>query len=309
MQWSDGMYHLFGMEPGVEVFPERYLEFVIPKDRERAEQMIHKIRKEFIPFDETMTITVAGKNKVIQIKAISFDDTGSKPVKMLGVDLDITEKRSNEAKLKQIEEQRQKEVFSAVMQAQEEERRRVAEMLHNEIGQLLTVAKLKIVNNTLEAEDLLNNAIKSVRTISFELMPPILEDFGLEFALKDMIDKKLSEANIDYNSTIKGLKVRLNPEMELTVYRITQEMLNNIIKHSKADLVEIKVVRQPHLIMIQLEDNGIGMKGGIAKDEKQGLGLKLIHNRVHLLKGNLSLSEGKERGTVVLIKIPLSDYN
>jgi signal transduction histidine kinase len=219
--------------------------------------------------------------------------------------MDITEKRTTEIKLKEIEEGRLQDVLSAVINAQEEERTHIAEVLHNEFGQLLSVAKMKIPVECTEAAGLVNQAIVQMRSIAYELMPDILSDFGLEFALKDMCDKKMSEAGIKCSVTIKGLGERIKPLMEVAVYRILQELLNNIIKHSKADQVSLSVVRKSAGLYLNLTDNGIGFHiQNKIESSKTGFGLKYIMNRVQMHKGTLKVT-ALDRGSVVSIEIPL----
>ena len=210
-------------------------------------------------------------------------------LQVLGVCQNITKERKAkeelklaEAKLHEMEGNRFKEIVDAVINTQEDERARTAEALHNEFGQLLSIAKLKISAEPAEATKILNQAIIEVRKISYELMPPTLEDFGLESAINDMLDKKLPVAGIRYDVTVTGLQKRLIPIMEVAVYRIIQELLNNVVKHSQANFVTLSVINNGRL-SITLEDNGIGISSDdLNKPEhKKGFGLNYITGRVH----------------------------
>jgi two-component system CheB/CheR fusion protein len=204
-----------------------------------------------------------------------------------------------------LREKNLKENVNAIVNAQQEERRRIAEVLHNELGQLLSMAKLKIPSVHNEAAGLVNQAITKVRTLSYELVPPVLEEFGLEAAVKDMIAPQLNDANIEFTLVITGLKKRIDPVMEITAYRIVQELLNNVVKHAKSTRLELKIACIANNISISLIDNGIGFPEREDKQDKKGFGLMYISGRVHLLHGKINITSEKQQGTKVLIDLPL----
>jgi ligand-binding sensor domain-containing protein/signal transduction histidine kinase len=218
-------------------------------------------------------------------------------------------RKKQQSALKKLEENKFKERVDAVINAQEEERRRIAESLHNEFGQLLFAAKMKIPSDNLETAGILNEAISKVRSISYELMPPILEDYGLEYALQDMASKKLKPERIKYQANITGLKTRISPVLEIAVYRIVQELLNNIVKHAKADFVEMKISKKAEALHICLTDNGMGLPktDGTLVKKKNEFGLNYITSRVHLLRGTINIGPGKQSGTQIEIELPLNE--
>ncbi|WP_207532442.1 PAS domain S-box protein [Desertivirga arenae] len=307
LYWSDGMYDLFEIEPGTEVFPETYLEYILPDSRGRIEAIIKAIKEDFTPVEDEITVVVAGREKVLALKTVIFKDEEGKVQKVLGVDIDITERRIAEAKLRRAEEEKQKAILNAVMETQEEERRRIAEALHNEFGQLLVGAKLQLQGKAPAAEETLGSAIQLVRNISHELMPPILQDFGLESALKDLFENKFISTNIRYKLEVKGFRIRVSQSMEIAVFRIVQEILNNVVKHSKASRVTAEIVRIEDYIKINISDNGIGISEAKSKSKKKSFGLDYLSNRVHLMNGTLDLSSSAENGTTFNIIIPLKD--
>jgi ligand-binding sensor domain-containing protein/signal transduction histidine kinase len=229
---------------------------------------------------------------------------------ILGLTYEFTLYRAKQrAKLRKLEENKFKDMVDAVINAQEEERRRIAEALHNEFGQLLFAAKMGIPAEQLATASILNEAITKVRNISYELMPPILEDYGLEYALEDMIAKKLTAEHIKYTCTIKGLKERISPVLEIATYRITQELLNNVVKHANATFVDMSVIKNLNTLSIHLTDNGVGFN---QSDEhpikkKNEFGLNYITGRVHLLKGTVKISPAQPKGTEIAIQFPLAE--
>ncbi len=217
--------------------------------------------------------------------------------------LNITEKIKSENKLRDLQKQQQANLLNAVMQTQEEERRRVAESLHNDFGQLLNIALISLSKENKQVTNLLNQAIKKMRSMSYELMPPLLKDFGLEVALRDMFDTKLLSYAIKIVYEIKGFQQRINNDLEVAIYRIVQELLNNTIKHASAQQVKIFIIHNNENILITTEDNGQGFDSSL---NQRGFGLKYIANRVSLLNGVFEIESNIGIGTKCNIVIPLT---
>lgn len=245
-------------------------------------------------------------------KIIKRDDCGI-PLQIIGISQDITlqvelseEKQrllEEQAKLKALQQQR---LFKAIINAQEEERRNIAENLHNEIGQLLFAAQLKLSSSETESRQLINAAIKKVREISFELTPVLLSDMGLEAALKDMLERKLDAEQISFNFSFNIKDERLNTNIEVIIYRIVQELLNNTIKHASASHINVLIMQRDEELYISQTDNGIGMDKNILSNPKKGFGLKSIINRLHILNGVFEVFSNPNKGTKVLMNIPLN---
>jgi PAS domain S-box-containing protein len=218
---------------------------------------------------------------------------------------DITHRKKTQERHTMVMVKQQKDQARAVLVAQEEERKRIAEALHNELGQLLYITKLKVADNSREESvKLLEAAIDQVRTISFELMPGILRDFGLETALKDLARKKLAELEIRYSLQIEGLRKRPSSALEMAIFRMIQELLNNVVKHAKASHVNIEVANAGRNIVIKVEDNGIGFTRQ-ASSRNKGFGLGSIENRIELLNGTFEITSAPGGGTKVFISVPV----
>ncbi len=212
-------------------------------------------------------------------------------------------------------EESQRLRFAAVLEAEENERSRVAKDLHDGIGQLLSTAKLtlsaidepassessKMLNNSMQ---ILDEATREVRTISHNLMPATLTQIGLEAALHDLF-MKINESNLlRINLSITGLEERLPPSTEIAVYRVVQEIINNMIKHSKADTITVKIVRSGSAMNLSISDNGIGFeKDSIAKST--GLGWKNIFSRISMLNGEIAVDTQPGSGTSVNIQFTI----
>jgi signal transduction histidine kinase len=205
----------------------------------------------------------------------------------------------------------------AVFDATEEERKRIAKDLHDGIGQQLSGLKLnwaglgekidqsspELAQHIHELSEVLDDACKEVRNISHQMMPKALQQTGLLPALQDLLKKSLSLTPIKYKlEHFKVENIRFDERIEVSLYRITQELLNNIIKHSQANEVLIQLfVNKKHLILI-VEDNG---KGFNASEEKDGIGLMNISSRINTISGEVIWEPGPKAGTVATVRIPI----
>ncbi len=209
-----------------------------------------------------------------------------------------------------------REKASALLEGQENERKRFVRELHDGIGQLLTVVKLRLdamdakdkekQEEKQEVLDLVNNTIGEVRRISYNVMPSVLVDFGLEAGLRGLCDnvKKYSRLNIEF-TYIKETDKPLSFEVSVPVFRIVQEGLNNIIKHAKATDVYLDVMEQEEYLYLKLKDNGIGFnKADVIK--RGGFGLTSMNERAKLLNGELHIESIHGEGTVTELEIPLN---
>ena len=229
---------------------------------------------------------------------------------VLGVIRDVTERTRLMEETTQARLQREKAVLSAILHTQEDERKRIAEALHNGVGQLLYAAKLHLYNKPVDdahrtaALGLLNEGIKATRTISFELTPNILQDFGLKAALEELA-KRIPKQNLHVHLNVGPLLPALPSLLETAVYRIVQELLNNVIKHAQAREAFIYVEPQGPQLHVSVEDDGAGFDVEAAIQKRGGIGLAGIRNRVSLLDGRLIIRSKPGLGTTVTIELPL----
>ncbi|WBA43414.1 PAS domain-containing sensor histidine kinase [Hymenobacter canadensis] len=221
---------------------------------------------------------------------------------------DITERNRLQEETTRLQLTRQQEVLSAILATQEAERKRIAEALHNGVGQLLYATKLHLLRSTDATRDksltLLEDAIRMTRTISFELTPGILEDFGLAYALGELV-RRIPEASLKASLHVSGLEVPLPKLLEVAVYRMVQELFNNIIRHAGAQEAFIHVVREGDQLSISVEDNGHGFNPEPRPDALPGIGLPGIRSRVGLLGGTLHIASRPGQGTIITIELPV----
>ncbi|MBK7309415.1 MAG: sensor histidine kinase [Sphingobacteriaceae bacterium] len=215
----------------------------------------------------------------------------------------------------------QKELRSkAVIEAEEKERVRIARELHDGIGQQLSAAKLNISGlqaslktNKPEEElmlknalDLLDESVKEVRAVSHSMVPNALIKSGLVMAVREFVNKISSSGNLKVNLEIVGMSGRLDSTVENILFRVMQELVNNIIKHAQASEVGIQFIKHDKELTILIEDNGKGFDVNTKLNETDGgIGLKNIQSRIDFLNGEVIFDSYPDKGTTVTIEIPV----
>jgi signal transduction histidine kinase len=206
----------------------------------------------------------------------------------------------------------------AVMEAEEAERKRIATDLHDGVGQIMSAAKMNLsayqhrVKFDNEEEkisfdkiiSLVDAGCKEVRSVSHNMMPNALVNTSLADAIRDFIDK-LDKHSLKVHLFSEGFdESLLRSDTETVLYRIIQECVNNVIKHSGADVLDISLIKEGDEITATIEDNGRGfdMK---TNENKEGIGLKNIRTRVEYLKGTAEIKSAPGKGTCIALHVPL----
>jgi two-component system, NarL family, sensor histidine kinase DegS len=209
--------------------------------------------------------------------------------------------------------------MAALMQGQEDERKRLSYDLHDGIGQMLTGQKLLVehlrsVHLLPEKErqtyaslkDLILKTIQEVRNVSNNLMPPVLSDFGLEPALRQLVEQQSRQTGLAMQVHAKQADTRLDKAIEIGVYRIAQEALNNAIKHAKANEIDIDLRLNDNRLLLVVSDDGQGLTNAATKGILNGHGLHNMRERARLLNGVFRLASEPNEGTRVTVTIPLN---
>lgn len=206
----------------------------------------------------------------------------------------------------------------AVLEAEEDERQRIARDLHDGVGQLMSATKMNL--SSFESElnfqntdqkrsfekiiSLVDESCKEIRSVSHNMMPNSLLKNNLAAALHDFIDK-LDKKSLEIDLYTEGLDEKLDSNIEVVLYRVIQECVNNVIRHASASELDISVVKEKDGISATIEDNGKGFDTS-GTQISDGIGLKNIRTRVEYLKGTVDFDSAPGRGTVVALFVPLS---
>lgn len=219
-------------------------------------------------------------------------------------------------RIQKLDFKHQEELLHATILTQEKERNRIARDLHDEIGSKLNVIFLNICRLkkygekeeeigviTDEVETVIHTTINSIRFISHELLPPTLEEFGLVETIRELQHSynKAGEIQVDF-TTSENTQTIDNSLIELNLFRVIQELINNSIKHGKATEIDMHLSAEETGIQLDYQDNGTGFDS-TDKSYKKGLGMKNIESRLRIINATYTLNSSVEKGTNVVIDI------
>ena len=215
------------------------------------------------------------------------------------------------------------ELSKKLTSAEEDERKRISAELHDSTGQLLATAKMKLELITEQVAQsqpetgevleetvaLLSRALDEVRNISHGLHPSLLDELGFVSAVRWLARKTSQLSGIDVRLRVKGFKKRLPASIETPLFRIAQEALNNLARHSRASKATVALSASDSNVKMAIRDDGIGFD--LAKEYKNpaGLGLRTLRQRVRWLGGEFKLESGPGKGTSLEVQIPLEEPN
>jgi signal transduction histidine kinase len=221
-------------------------------------------------------------------------------------------KQLAEQKIIQLEKEKQLVATQAVLDGETAERSRLARDLHDGLGGMLSAVKLNLFDMKqgvfIEAEDvsrfnkvmeMLDNSMQELRRVAHNMMPESLSRYGLKVALEDFCG---SFNNVHFH--FFGEEKRIDKSIEIALYRIVFELVNNAVKHAKAENINVQIVQQPNRISINVQDDG---KGFEPEENTKGAGLQNIRNRINSVGGTLNILSSKEKGTEIIIDIDLNE--
>lgn len=256
---------------------------------------IEKAEKELI--EKSTNIQLLEKDNRIARAALSFGGA----IAVLGFGLLIVYRNQRELKKRKA---LQENYTRGLLQSQEEERRRISENLHDGIGQQLLVLKNRLIQlKDPESMNMVDATIDEIRSISRDLHPLQLQEMGITRAIRTTIEQMDRNTPIFVTAEIDNIDSIFPKELELNIYRIIQESLSNILKHSQAKAMRITVKKQNNHVLISIMDNGIGYSVVEKFKYSNSLGLKTLSERTKFLNGNMKISS-KDTGTFVEFQIP-----
>lgn len=290
--WSDELYRICGLDSATPVSLEGFLDRVHPEDRDFVAALNEAAIREGQSFEYYGRIVrPGGEVRHVHVRGEASCGDDGRVVRVAGVAHDITDQARSEGLRRRLGDR--------LIKIQEEERRRLARELHDEVGQTLTALQLMIAaagrsaaSRTLgEAANVVGDLLARVRDLSLDLRPPMLDDFGLAAALRWHVDRFSRRTTIEVDLAGSALEGRFSAEAELAAFRVVQEALTNVARHSGARRAEVRVTWDSGVLSATVADAGRGCDGaGVLSGTSTGLpGLR---ERIEVLGGRFELVSG-----------------
>jgi PAS domain S-box-containing protein len=346
VSWNEAAARIFGYSRE-EIVGSSILRLV-PEDLHPEEKMIiGKIRSgERIDHFETVRLRKDGKAIDISVTISPLKDAAGRVIGASKVGRDISERKQTEARIQELHDHlevrvsertaelqeknrellKQTEVVrdlsGRLLQIQDEERRRLARELHDSAGQLLAAINMNISKvarekeklstgagrSVVEAADLVEQALVEIRTMSHLLHPPLLDEVGLESAIRGFIEGFAQRSKIDVNLVVKPGFERLSPDLEITIFRVIQECLTNVHRHSGSRKAEVRLARRHGCIHLEVSDEGKGIPMDKQLDLNSpatlGVGFRGMRERIRQLGGTFQV-HSTGNGTSVEATLPV----
>jgi PAS domain S-box-containing protein len=315
--WSEQAHRIFETDP-FRFRPTRpkFREFIHPADRAKVDNaFVASLEKRSPSTVEYRIVMPDGRVKILEERWQAFHDEEGKPVRVAGTCRDVTERVRAEEELRRLSGQ--------LLRLQDEERRSIARDLHDSTGQDLvalatTLSQLrasipsssrKLRRLTSQCQGLADQCVREVRTLSYLLHPPMLDEAGLEDAIRYYAGGFTERTRIEVEFEISPRLGRMKPDVEMALFRVVQESLTNIQRHSGSPQARIRIERDPRMITLEISDKGGGIPGNLRRQNGKvsfglGVGIPSMHERVKLIGGRLDI-ESSSSGTAIRVTIPV----
>ena len=309
--YSDAYWPLFGVVRGHHgLSTEQWFKLIHPDDQGRVREELQRAVHDSLPYDtEFRVVGPDGSVRWLMGKGQVYRDASAKAVRMLGVNLDITDRKTADEQLRALS--------ASLISAQEDERRRISRELHDDLTQRLCLMAIDLGKLTSrpslspamlveELRFLQQRAVEAAelaRHFAHELHPSILEDLGIETALRSYCDEVARREEIAVEFTSSNLPQAVKRESASCLYAVAKEGLLNISKHARARRVAVDLTGDPDSIRLVVSDDGIGF----ASDSGAAFGLGIVNmrERVRWVNGRFSLESQSGRGTRISVDVPI----
>jgi PAS domain S-box-containing protein len=321
LSWSDEVYRIFGLTPREFCATyEAFLDCVHPDDRELVDSSARESFENKKLYNiEHRIIRPDGEERIVHEQSENFYDEDGRPLKMIGTVLDITERKRAEKEL-EFSREGLRDLNKKLQSVREEEKLHLAREIHDELGQVITYCKLdllwikkeiknpgeKIYEKLDTVVSHLDDSLRSVRRISSDLRPEILDILGISEAIKWQIQKFKDQTNIEYELDILPEKFDCAQEMSIDLFRIFQETLTNISRHAQATSVQVTFVKEKKCFRLIVKDNGKGFDVTFLEPFRS-LGILGMKERALNWGGQIDISSRPHVGTIVTVSIPITD--
>jgi len=314
--WSEQTHRIFETDPShFQPTRPKFRELIHPEDRAKVDAAFAASLGTRSPCTVEYRIVMPdGRVKILEERWQAFHDDEGKPLRVAGTCRDITERVRAEEELRRLSGQ--------LLRLQDEERRSIARDLHDSTGQnLVALATIlsqlhasipssgrKLRKLASQCQELAGRCIREVRTLSYLLHPPMLDEAGPEDAIRLYVDGFCERTGIEVKLQISPRFGRLPPDVELALFRVVQESLTNIHRHSGSSQAKIRIERDPGKITLEISDEGSGIPGNLRRQNGAlffglGVGIPSMYERVKRIGGRLDV-ESSGSGTTVRVTIP-----
>jgi PAS domain S-box-containing protein len=313
---SKNLLQMYGVSPDEEFTRESYIERVHPRDRARVRKVLDEAMVNGEPFEyELRYILPNGETRFFYTQGIPIEGPDGKTARILGVVQDVTDSKRAQDDVRQL--------WRQMIQGRDEERRRMARELHESAGQSLAALKMNLsrlheslpksrkLAHTLwrTSVELADAAVREVRTVSYLMHPPLLDEAGLAPALRWYARGFAERSKIVVAVDIADDFGRAPQEVETTVFRVVQEALTNVHRYSGSSTACIRVSREDRRLLAEVKDEGCGLTAvapqGAGSQVLPGVGIAGMRERVQHLNGTFQIESVPGRGTLVRVTLPL----
>lgn len=314
---SGGFAAILGIDEGTSITGRQVMEKVHPEDRGSLTAAIAMLSPRSPDLQITYRVILSDRTTVwVERTSHAYFDEGGKITRLVGMVADVTERRAIEMELSRLSYQ--------LIRAQDVERRNLAQGLHESAGQTLAALKMTLarIEQSLEhkddrhgvhlktARDLADDAVREVRVISYLMYPPLLDDVGLGPALRWYARGFSERSGIQVKLETEEDLGRYSPEVETTIFRVVQEALTNVYRHSGSRTAIVRLVRDGRTIRVEIHDQGRGLPVRSNSDERNlvwGVGIGGIRERTKQLHGMFQIESTCGCGTTVRVILPLAE--
>ena len=322
--WSDELYRIFGFQRGEIDVAHEAMSFIHYEDRDLVQRTVNNSVKNREPYSfYYRVLRLDGDERIVHSRGYVVNDEDGDPIRVFGSTQDVTELKRAEEKLKATSEQL-RALSASVQSTSEEAATRIAREIHDELGDALTCLKLDLelirreeFSDTSGADvsrlrekteamiQVIDQTLDTVRRISSELRPSVLDDIGLVAAMRWQVRQFEAQAGIVCRCDFHLEDVSLDEQQSTAIFRVFQEALTNVLRHSQATVVNITLEKDEEELVLTIQDNG----RGITTDEKSNplsLGLLRMRERVNLIGGTIHFKGVEEKGTEITVRVSTS---